>query len=387
MVFSHLSLWRDHHGRALFTTSLMIVFKLSPRMSWLSTGVILSVSYKSHQAKISMMKSQSRLSEEYFNDGQIERQADLLVSLIEDVTSLKKEAEQALSALMNLLEQEQHPVLNRVVENLIKELRPPPPPDVNKVREVGTILLSYRDTIRNYLSKVRKYVDIVRKLASGLRLLTDELNILKEWQLILENNYPKLFVRAQKIYTKASHLLEKDNILNVEEYVIEISEAISEIQDFLKTCKVRLERDIGSLLKKIEVCEKLYRQIRKLVGIEEIQKVNDKRMRLERIRETLEEARLKAPLVKVDLAKTEREIDGVLNSYRELFNSFMKDNDFRVYRGLSEWKTIHKESIPLHVVVDKLSRKLGMSYNDILEALYELCKRNVIIVKVKVSDA
>jgi len=333
------------------------------------------------------MKVQSLANNRYLGHEDIERQANLLLSLIDDVTNLKHEAEQMLSMLTNMLEQESNPLINKVVERIFEELRPPnPPPDISKMKEIETSLISYREAMKNYILKARKYLDLVKKLSLSIKILNENVESLEKWKPLLRENYPHMFIRVEKVRTKALRLMHTDEIPSIESYISQLSDIIVDIQELLRSCRIALERDLRRLYKKIEFGERLYKQVRRLIGINELQYVNDRRMILESIKSRLNEVLQKAPQVKVNILDLEKQIDGIIQYYRDLFNSLEREESFKVYKRLSEWKTLHDESMPLHIVVDRLSKKLNMSYGTVLEALYELCKKNIVVIKVKVSD-
>jgi len=333
------------------------------------------------------MKVQSLTNNRQLNHRDIEKQANLLLSLIDDVTNLRHEAEQMLSMLTNILEQESNPLINKVVERIFEELRPPnPPPDISKMKEVETSLMSYREAMKNYILKARRYLDLVKKLSLSIKVLNENVESLEKWESLLKENYPHMFIRAEKMKTKAIRLMRVDEIPDIESYISQLSDVIVGIQELLRTCRITLERDVRRLYKKIEFGERLYKQVRGLVGINELQCINDKRMALESLKSRLDEILQKAPQIKVNILNIEKQIDGIIQYYRDLFNSLEREESFKVYKRLSEWKTLHDESMPLHIVVDRLSKKLSMSYATVLEALYELCKKNIVVIKVKVSD-
>jgi len=306
---------------------------------------------------------------------------------VNEVSELRKQVESIINLLNERYSSNKDSVVKPLFENFIKSNTPPQPPPVYGISR------NLEKNLEEYGTKLRSYLELLTRYAKGLEECLEAEKELKRILSKIDKNKEVVRKLDENIYSnlmrlerKSQRILQNPDIPDPYALADELKKSYREIKCLLYRFDQNYKKRLTTVLELCEAAAKLYYQIKPLISLE---KAEEARVRFERIRVIRSNiikasAELANGVYLAEVSDLENQIKEII----EYFEKIMEESSSKKYaRIMAVLSLISKGSktVPLHALIDEISRSTGLSQEEILETLVYLSRRHAVKLRVKIE--
>ncbi len=310
-----------------------------------------------------------------------------LTELVNEVWRLQKEAKELWRTLNEYASEAPHPLILHMIKELesLEEI-PEPIKAEEELKGLVSSLKEYVDYSRERIESLREYLRSIRDLSAMLIEIEEKVPLLEAWSETLKNIEPKVSSEALRAINKVRRIRETKSVKDIRRITDEVSEVLKNVYYTLRLCQRVYDKKLSLIREQVESAIKLYKGARKIADISSISMLEGAYARLIHAQNIIEDVKRRAPFVDVDLLQVEKEVQEILRTFKEIFDSSMKGNEMRVLKALGTLVPQYGDrALPLHIVIMQISRLAEMNIDEVLKTLFVLSKRRLVPIKIKIS--